>query len=152
MYCQLHIFISIVSCCRKPLFYRYIKYWECLLKYWKKDFLTSTCERVKQKIKQFSLWYKVCIRAPWQHTLNWSWVPTNAHDCSGVSFNKLKKWSPCRNLQISQSRFHQLIKKWIFLNHTRKVQLKNVQNWISTPLGSLEIQKTIAVTVLQDIL
>ena len=43
---------------------------------------------------------------------------------------QLLKWLPCSNLQISQSRFHQIIKWWIFSNSTRKGQLKNVQDGI----------------------
>ena len=35
-----------------------------------------------------------------------------------------------------------LLKKGIFLKSTRKEQLKNVQDGISRPLGSREIQKT----------
>ena len=55
-------------------------------------------------------------------------------------------------LQIYQYRFHQIIQKWTFLNSTRKGQLKNVQDGISRPLGSREIQKTKVETVLWDTL
>ena len=50
-------------------------------------------------------------------------------------------WSPCSNMQISQSKFHQIIKKRIFLKSTWKGQLKNVQDGISRTLRSQEIQK-----------
>ena len=43
-------------------------------------------------------------------------------------------------------------KKGIFLNSTRKGQLKNVQDEISRRLGSREIQETKVVTVLPDTL
>ena len=62
------------------------------------------------------------------------------------------KWPPCSNLQISQSRFHQIVKKGTFLNSTRKGQLKNVQDGISRRLGSREIQETKVGTVLPDTL
>ena len=55
-------------------------------------------------------------------------------------------------MQISPARFHQIIKNRIFLKSTRKGQLKNVQDEISRPLGSREIQKTKVETVLRDIL
>ena len=55
-------------------------------------------------------------------------------------------------MQISQSRFHQIIKKGIFFKSTRKGQLKNVQDGISRRLGSREIQKTKVGTVLPDTL
>ena len=55
-------------------------------------------------------------------------------------------------MQISQSRFYQIIKKWIFSNSTRKGQLKNVQDGISRPQGDREIQETKAGTVLLDTL
>ena len=55
-------------------------------------------------------------------------------------------------MQISQYRFHQIIEKWTFLNSTRKGQLKNVQDGISRPLGSQEIQKTKVERVLLDTL
>ena len=55
-------------------------------------------------------------------------------------------------MQISQYRFHQIIEKWTFLNSTRKGQLKNVQDGISRPLGSQEIQKTKVEHVLLDTL
>ena len=41
---------------------------------------------------------------------------------------------------------------WIFSNSTWKGQLKNVQDGISRPLGSREIQKTKVETVLWDTL
>ena len=41
---------------------------------------------------------------------------------------------------------------WTFSNSTRKGQLKNVQDEISRPLGSREIQKTKVETVLWDTL
>ena len=41
---------------------------------------------------------------------------------------------------------------WTFSNSTRKGQLKNVQDEISRPLGSREIQKTKVETVLRDTL
>ena len=65
-----------------------------------------------------------------------------------LSFKK----TPYSNLQISQFRFHQIIKKWIFSNSTWKGQLKNVQDGISRPLGSREIHKTKVETVLRDTL
>ena len=55
-------------------------------------------------------------------------------------------------MQISPARFHQIIKNRIFLKSTRKGQLKNVQDEISRPLGSREIQKTKVETVLVDTL
>ena len=55
-------------------------------------------------------------------------------------------------MQISQSRFHQIIKNRLFLKSTRKGLLKNVQDGISRPLGSREIQKTKVETVLWDTL
>ena len=45
-------------------------------------------------------------------------------------------------MQISPARFHQMIKSQTFSKSTRKGQLKNVQDGISRPLGSREIQKT----------
>ena len=41
---------------------------------------------------------------------------------------------------------------WIFSNSTWKGQLKNVQDGISRPLGSLESQKTKVETVLRNTL
>ena len=41
---------------------------------------------------------------------------------------------------------------WTFSNSTWKGQLKNVQDEISRPLGSREIQKTKVETVLRDTL
>ena len=41
---------------------------------------------------------------------------------------------------------------WTFSNSTRKGQLKNVEDEISRPLGSREIQKTKVETVLWDTL
>ena len=55
-------------------------------------------------------------------------------------------------MQISPARFHQIIENRIFLKSTRKGQLKNVQDEISRPLGSREIQKTKVETVLLDTL
>ena len=55
-------------------------------------------------------------------------------------------------MQISPARFHQIIKNRIFLKSTLKGQLKNVQDEISRPLGSREIQKAKAETVLVDTL
>ena len=60
-------------------------------------------------------------------------------------------WTPCK-LQISQFGFYQKMKQWIFSKSTRKGQLKNVQDEISRPLGSREIQKTKVETVLRDTL
>ena len=48
--------------------------------------------------------------------------------------------------------FHQRIKSWIFLKSTQKGLLKNVQDGISRPLGSREIQKTKVGTILRDTL
>ena len=62
------------------------------------------------------------------------------------------KWPPHSILQISPARFHQIVKNWIFLKSARKGQLKNVQDGISRPLGSREIQKTKVETVLWDTL
>ena len=55
-------------------------------------------------------------------------------------------------MQISQSRFSQIIKNEIFSNSTRKGQLENVQDGISRPQGDREIQETKAGTVLPDTL
>ena len=55
-------------------------------------------------------------------------------------------------MQIFPARFHQKIKSRIFFKSARKGQLKNVQDGISRPLGSREIQKTKVETVLRDTL
>ena len=55
-------------------------------------------------------------------------------------------------LAISWSKFHQIITKWISLESTWKGLLKNVKDGNSRPLGSWEIQKTKAGTVLVDTL
>ena len=53
---------------------------------------------------------------------------------------------------MSQSRFDQIINNWIFLKSIRKGLLKNVQDGVSRPQGSQEIQKTKVETVLVDTL
>ena len=55
-------------------------------------------------------------------------------------------------MEISQSRFQQMIKNWIFLKSTQKGLLKNVQDGISRPLASREIQEIKVATVLRDTL
>ena len=62
------------------------------------------------------------------------------------------KWLPFSILAISRSRFQQIIPNWIVLKSTWKGLLKIVQDGISTPLGSREIQKTKVYTVLWDTL
>ena len=82
------------------------------------------------------------------------------HECSWLLkflvqyMNKcrLLKWTPWRILAISRSRFHQIIRNWIFLKFTQTGVLKNVQDGISRPLRSREIQKTKVGTVLVDTL
>ena len=64
----------------------------------------------------------------------------------------LLKWLPCSILAISQSRFYQIIKDWIFFKSTRKGLLKHVQDEICRPLESQEIQKAKAERVLLDTL
>ena len=99
------------------------------------------------------------LMVPRQLSLNCLRMLLRAHECSRVLKTaplcswlrkrwikkhikcQLLKWLPCSNLQISQSRFHQIIKWWTFSNSTRKGQLKNVQDGISRPLGSWEIKK-----------
>ena len=85
------------------------------------------------------------LLAPWQLIHNCSWVPTNAHErswvlktahyCSWLLKSLIKKkthkmlifkWPSYSNLQISRSRFHQMIQMWTFSNSTWKGQLKNV--------------------------
>ena len=101
--------------------------------------------------------YLRALITSWQQTLNCSWVPRIAHKSSWVLLRApecswllkrligqkqtcyLWKWPLCSNLQISQSRFHQIIKRGIFLKSTRKWQLKNVQDGISRLLGIREI-------------
>ena len=51
------------------------------------------------------------------------------------------KWLPSSILSISRSRFHQIITNLIVLKSTRKGLLKNVQDGISRPLVSREINK-----------
>ena len=58
----------------------------------------------------------------------------------------------CSILAISQSKFYLIIKRWIFSKYTQKGLLKNVQDGISRPLGSQEIQETKVATVLRDTL
>ena len=71
---------------------------------------------------------------------------------------KYQTWEKSINLSssaifpISRSIFHQIIKSWIFSKSTQKGLLKNVQDGISRPLGSLEIQKTKVETDLLDTL
>ena len=55
-------------------------------------------------------------------------------------------------MQISWSRFHQIIQMWTVSNSTWKGQLKNVQDGKSRAPGSREIQKTKVETVLRDTL
>ena len=103
-----------------------------------------------------------------------SWVPMSTHECqwtlrrahecwwviqSALVLDSLQnkkcqlfKRVPCSILTISWSRFNQIIKSWIFLKSTWKGLLKNVQDEISRPLGSREIQKTKALPVLRDTL
>ena len=81
----------------------------------------------------------------------------SAHECPVTLFNNnhkcwFLKWPLCSILPITQSGFDQIIKTWIFLKSTRKGLLKNVQDGISRPLGSREIQKTKVETVLWDTL
>ena len=103
-----------------------------------------------------------------------SWVPMSAHECSWALRRahecwwviqsaqvldpvlnqkcQLFKMVPCSILTISWSRFNQIIKSRILLKSTWKGLLKNVQDEISRPLGSQEIQKTKALPVLRDTL
>ena len=53
-------------------------------------------------------------------------------------------------MPISWSKFHRMIKNWIFSKSTQNGLLKNVQDGISMPIGSREIQKTKVDTVLWD--
>ena len=55
-------------------------------------------------------------------------------------------------MAISRSRFHQIIKYRILLESTRQGLLKNVQDEISRPQGSREIQRTKVGNVLWDTL
>ena len=92
------------------------------------------------------------------------WVLMNTHDRSWELMNDdvrytilnkkcwFSKWSPCSIFQISRSRLYQMIINWIFLKSTQKGLLKNVQDGISRPLGSREIQKTKVGTILWDTL
>ena len=110
------------------------------------------------------------LMVPWQLSLNWSLVSKNAPESSWVLKTaplcswlrkrwikkhikcQLLKWLPCSNLQISQSRFHQIIKWWTFSNSTRKGQLKNVQDGISRPLGSQEIKNKTGNTFVNSVM
>ena len=65
---------------------------------------------------------------------------------------QLFKRVPCSILTISWSKFNQIKKSLTFLKSTWKGLLKNVQDEISRPLGSREIQKTKALPVLRDTL
>ena len=53
-------------------------------------------------------------------------------------------------MAICRSRCDQIITKRVFLESTQKGLLKNVQDGVSRPLGSREIQKTKVETVLVD--
>ena len=59
---------------------------------------------------------------------------------------------PRPEIKIPQSQTVFQIQKWISLNSTWKGQLKIVQDEISRPLGSREIQKTKVETMLWDTL
>ena len=112
------------------------------------------------------------LMAPWNHTLVCSWVTITVHECSSEVMSAqefslllmsarvhestimkkfwLVRWSLSSVLPLSRSRFYQIIKSWIFLRTTQKGLLENVQDKISRPLGSWEIQQTKAETVLVD--
>ena len=93
-----------------------------------------------------------------------TWVLMRAHEHSwefmiaellhGITDIKcsLLKGSPRSILPISRSKFHRIIKNWIFSKSTRNGLLKNVQDGISMPIGSREIQITKVDTVLWDTL
>ena len=72
------------------------------------------------------------------HTQTDTDTDTHTHGPSFACYNKcsILKWLPSSILPISPSRFHQIIKTWIFLKSTRKGLLKNAQNGFSRPLGN----------------
>ena len=109
----------------------------------------------------------ISLMAPWHHTHECyrvlrrgpecSWVLLSAYQCSSPWFNneqkcELLKWPPSSIFEISWCRFYQIIKNWIVLKSTQIGLLKNVQDGISRPPGSREIQKTKVETDLLDTL
>ena len=115
-----------------PIFYYSVKFG---LRYWQ-----NTAGRSFQKLiffvyysmKQFSI-----------HEL--SWVLMSAHDCSWKEVRRSYELSwawghgEMSTFKISWSKFHRILNNWIFSKSTQKGLLKNVQDGISTPLGSQEI-------------
>ena len=97
------------------------------------------------------------------------WVLMSAHDCSWKADRRshehswtwaMEQWALMRAQKQSWAWYHGAMGThhyswaltWIFSESTQNGLLKNVQDEISTPLGSREIQKTKVYTVLVDTL
>ena len=77
------------------------------------------------------------------HEHSWQVMSTELFDQTINKKCLVLKWPPCSILTISHFIFHQIIKNWIFLKSTQKGLLKNVQDGISRPLGSRDINKNL---------
>ena len=104
------------------------------------------CSRVPKSAQMWSLGLR---SAP-----EWSSELLNAQVIDSPITKKcgFLKWPPCSILPKTHSRLDQIIKNQIFLKFTWKGLLKNVQDGISRPLGSREIQKTKRSRELRDTL